>query len=1120
MAMNLLLVDSDPAHGRAMQEALFTHHPSWAAVCVGTLAEARASLLQHRPDAVVVSHHLTDGSAFDLLEALEGVPALLLVREGDAMSAARGMREGFADYVMQDPQFDYVLPLPGQVVSVVDKVRLERALKENAAVSELALDAAGLGFWQLNTVTGTYTVSHRWNKRLGYAQDDEPGEDLAWRDIVHPDDMQRVQTTLAQYQSGEKSVYECEYRVRHRDGHWVWVSSRGRAVEWGPDGRPSRISGLHIDVTVRRSTDEALVRQHHMLQAISTAQNAFIADEPASAMFGGVLRALMELTGSSAGCLGEVLRSDGGEAEQVMHAVSGPLPEGLQPLLRQAIEQARPVMQPATLGPAGALPEAQRWLAWPVVNAGQVVIYVELAQRQHDEACSLLDLEPLLNTAGQLVQAWRQRLERRQAKEQLHETSELLAQKTRALEITLDSMDQGIANVDADGRVRVHNQRYLELLNLPAEWLASQPLLSDVVEMQVQRGDFGKDFCLVEPRGREYVAGRYARQGQDMPAVYLRRTVEGRVLEIRSRALPGGGHVRTFSDVTAYVESQEALRQSEARWRAMSELSSDWYWEQDEHYRFTRVEGPVQARAGIVPEVAIGKTRWELDVGNLDEAQWAEHRRQLDSREVFHDFELQRLEPGRPPRWVAISGAPVFDEQGRFKGYRGIGRDISEKKKSEAIIERLAFYDELTGLPNRRLLMVRLTQALAAADRSGRHGALVFLDLDNFKTLNDTLGHDHGDQLLSQVATRLVASVRPGDTVARLGGDEFVVILEALEADAVQATATAERLARAILAALNQPYPVGVTLHHSTPSMGVTLFCDGHITTEELLKRGDLAMYQAKAMGRNTLRFFDPGMQETVSARATLEADLRLALQRHEFSLLYQPMVDGQRRVLGVEALVRWSHPQRGTVPPDQFIGLAEETGLIHPLGRWVLQAACQQLVAWSAQPEMAGLTMSVNVSAREFHAPGFVEAVLEVLAHTGAPAQRLKLELTETVLLSDVQDTADKMARLKASGVGFSLDDFGTGYSSLAYLKRLPLDQLKIDKSFVRDVLTDASDATIASAIVALACNLGLGVVAEGVEQPGQYEFLLARGCPAFQGSLFSDAVSAQSLAKMVKNS
>jgi predicted signal transduction protein with EAL and GGDEF domain len=356
------------------------------------------------------------------------------------------------------------------------------------------------------------------------------------------------------------------------------------------------------------------------------------------------------------------------------------------------------------------------------------------------------------------------------------------------------------------------------------------------------------------------------------------------------------------------------------------------------------------------------------------------------------------------------------------------------------------------------------------------------------------------------VAQRLVTCVREGDTVARLGGDEFLVMLEDLSEDALDAATQAETVGEKIRASLNQPYQLGPCAQHSTASIGITLFGGvAHEGIDEPLKRADLAMYQAKAAGRNTLRFFDPQMQAVVMARAALEVDLRMALEKHQLRLYYQAQVQGENQLTGVEALVRWQHPLRGMVSPAEFIPLSEETGLILPLGLWVLETACTQLALWALRPERAHLTMAVNVSAHQFHQDDFVSQVLAVLARSGANPQRLKLELTESLLISNVEDVILKMEALKAQGVGFSLDDFGTGYSSLSYLKRLPLDQLKIDQGFVRDILIDPNDAAIARMVIVLADSLGLAVIAEGVETEAQRDFLAGQNCHAYQGYLLS---------------
>ena len=436
--------------------------------------------------------------------------------------------------------------------------------------------------------------------------------------------------------------------------------------------------------------------------------------------------------------------------------------------------------------------------------------------------------------------------------------------------------------------------------------------------------------------------------------------------------------------------------------------------------------------------------------------------------------------------------------------YVGSFTDITEDKDALAEIHRLAYYDPLTHLPNRRLLQDRLGQAVAATARSGLYGALFFIDLDHFKVLNDTRGHDVGDLLLVNVAQRLRAVMREGDTVSRQGGDEFVVVLEGLGAEINAAAALALHLGEKLRRSMDSPFSLLDIEYHGKLSIGVCLF-DKQDKVEDLLKHADLALYQAKNAGRDTLRFFDPAMQAALDQRSALEADLRQAIHRSQLQLYYQPQVDAARRVIGVEALLRWQHPQRGLVPPDEFIPLAEDSGLILPIGLWVLEAACAQLKDWESHAATHELVVAVNVSARQFRQPDFVAQVTRALEANGATPSRLKLELTESLVLDDVTDTIAKMHAIKCLGVQFSMDDFGTGYSSLAYLARLPLDQLKIDRSFVSNLPGSNNDETIARTIITLGRELVMDVIAEGVETEAQLAFLELHGCYAYQGYLFS---------------
>lgn len=462
----------------------------------------------------------------------------------------------------------------------------------------------------------------------------------------------------------------------------------------------------------------------------------------------------------------------------------------------------------------------------------------------------------------------------------------------------------------------------------------------------------------------------------------------------------------------------------------------------------------------------------------------------------------------------------VRNDRGKVTNYVATMTDITSSKQASEEIHNLAFYDPLTQLPNRRLLLDRLKQALAVTARSGRYGALLFLDLDHFKTLNDTLGHDMGDKLLKQVAERLTACVRKVDTVARLGGDEFVVLLENLSGKAIEASAQTEIIATKIQDALGRPFTIGSHEHHSTGSIGATLFVDQQQTgVDAILKQADIAMYQAKDAGRNAIRFFDQNMQDAVIARANLEHQLRVAIIQKQFQLHFQPQVDRAGTILGAEVLLRWRHPQLGLVFPGHFIDLAEDTGLILPIGEWVLNAACEQLNAWQANTYTKDLTLSVNVSAKQFRQADFVEQVQSLINQYALNPSLLKLELTESMLFKDMNSMISTMNALRNIGISFELDDFGTGYSSLQYLKKLPLSQLKIDQSFVRDIAIDSNDRTLVLTIITMAHSLGLEVIAEGVETQQQLDFLKDHGCDHFQGYLFSKPLPVDELERLFKS-
>ncbi|NHQ87710.1 EAL domain-containing protein [Iodobacter sp. HSC-16F04] len=563
------------------------------------------------------------------------------------------------------------------------------------------------------------------------------------------------------------------------------------------------------------------------------------------------------------------------------------------------------------------------------------------------------------------------------------------------------------------------------------------------------------------------------------------------------------GQITGYYGITRDI-TQRKQDEAELRIAAIAFQSQEGMFVTDVDWHILRVNHAFTTITGYSPQDALGQTPIMLTSLRHKAAFYSGMTHHIRQKGTWQGEIWNKRKNGEIfPAWLILT--EVKAENGEVTHYVATLTDITSRKAAEEQIQSLAFYDPLTALPNRRLLMDRLAQAMTLGARHESKGALLFIDLDNFKILNDTLGHDTGDLLLVEVAKRLSASTRQGDTVARLGGDEFVVMLEDLSVNALEAATEAEAVGEKILSTLNQIYQLAGYSHHSTPSVGITLFGEQAESIDEPLKRADLAMYQAKAAGRNTLRFFDPQMQADVTHRVALEAGLREALESQQFMLFYQAQVKGTGQLTGAEALVRWRHPQQGMISPTKFIPLAEESGLILALGNWVLSAACKQLARWASSPEMSHLTIAVNVSPRQFHQADFVEQVLNILARTGASAQQLKLELTESVLIANVEDVILKMSILKQQGVGFSIDDFGTGYSSLSYLKRLPLDQLKIDQSFIRDILTDTNDAAIAKMVIVLADSLGLSVIAEGVETEAQRDFLASQGCQSYQGYLYS---------------
>ncbi|WP_317205356.1 EAL domain-containing protein [Janthinobacterium sp.] len=586
----------------------------------------------------------------------------------------------------------------------------------------------------------------------------------------------------------------------------------------------------------------------------------------------------------------------------------------------------------------------------------------------------------------------------------------------------------------------------------------------------------------------------------------VQRLVEERTADLKL------SNERLSADVAARQRTERALQDSEQRFRRLLALSSDWYWEQDSDFRFTNITSGFSDKSQMPLERFIGLTRWDNHPA-MREADWGRaHIATVQAHLPFADLEYAMPDRHGALRWFNVNGEPLFDEQGAFQGYRGTGAEITERKLAEQRIQHIAHHDVLTGLPNRALLRERLTQAIAYAERAGEPLWVLLIDLDRFKFVNDSLGHKAGDLLLKTVAARLQAGLRESDTVARLSGDEFVAILsqrpdEALGGEIVQR----------LMDRVAQPVTLEGKEFLITCSIGVAVHAPGGEAAHQLIERADIAMYSAKKEGRNTFRFYAAAMNEAAQERMRIEGALRNALEREEFVLHYQPQVDLRSgRIVGAEALLRWRHPELGMVAPDRFIALAEETGLIVPIGAWVMRRACAQNKAWQ-EAGLGPLRIAVNLSARQFGEAGLVDAIGAVLAKTALAPADLELELTESVFMTDAGLAVSQLHALKALGVQLSIDDFGTGYSSFSYLRRFPIDVLKIDRTFIHDIASDAGDAAIVAAIIALAHNLKLRVIAEGVETQAQLDYLRLRGCDEMQGYFFSRPLAAEQFRELL---
>jgi diguanylate cyclase (GGDEF)-like protein/PAS domain S-box-containing protein len=999
---------------------------------------------------------------------------------------------------------------------------------------ELVMESADLDIWEHDLIAGSVTrPARRIYAELGYAPAEISTLTEGIFSLVHPDDVASSRHALAEHIAGRSARYRADFRVRAKSGAWVWYANHGKIIDRDSAEPGRRFVGVtfNVDEAHRASAQRAtLSRAVKLLSSCSTAllqasdEQALLESICALAVDGaGYVMAWVGFADDSAEPFLVPQALAGGSELHLLEQALMAAPAATLALHpgRRALREGRAVIVDDLLEetsvafwrPAALRRGFRSSIALPLladgVALGVLSIYAPETHAFSGEEVSLL--EELAANLAYGIKVLRERDERLQAKA-------LALRESERAQALLHHAGDGIHIIDGACRLIEANDAFCAMLDYPREQL---------LEMFVWQWDVALD----EARIRATVTDLLAHPRKvRFETIHKRRDGSLLHVEVSCNAVAIGGATVVFNssrDISErkYAEAalhrkQAELSESEARHRELLENL------QTGIVVHRAGDGIVfsNPRACALLGVSAAQMRSadhasgaDLQLHYVDEHgvriavdDYPANRVRLTRRPV-HGMLMGVLRPGAggartAPTWLLVSAFPDFAADGSLTQIVVNFEDISARRLAEQKVQHMAFYDVLTGLPNRRLLLERLHGALAASGAAGLHGALLFIDLDKFKSINDLHGHDRGDRLLVKVAQRLREAVREMDTVARIGGDEFVVLLTELDADGEAAWHKAAQAAEKLRLSLGAPFDLGGHLHRTTPSIGATMFCGGAggADADTLLRQADIAMYKAKDGGRNTLRFFSDAMQLAVETHATLEADLRLAVPSGQLRLHYQLQVDTAGRPIGAEALVRWIHPQRGMVSPLQFIGIAEESSLILDIGAWVLETACAQLALWSLDPALAKLTLAVNVSAHQFRDAFFVDGVAAVLARHGQACGRLKLELTESVVVDDVDDVVRKMHRLRAMGVALSMDDFGTGYSSLAYLKQLPLDQIKIDQSFTRGIGKDPNDAIMVKTIIDLARNFRLHVIAEGVETVEQLAFLRENGCPAYQGYLF----------------
>ncbi|MCU0931968.1 MAG: EAL domain-containing protein [Serpentinimonas sp.] len=1019
------------------------------------------------------------GSSPRILQGPETDP-LALAAIGSALRELRPIRQRLVNYTRTGERYMVevdIAPMLDASGGCSHFVAVQRDIGAQASLqAQLAeandrllrvLKGSNDAAWDWNIPRGTMYLSPRWFEMLGYAHKeigDEHQPDW-WLALVHPDELSYVQSFLARVLAEGPDIYDGEFSMRHRDGHYVTVHCRGY-IERDASGVPLRVSGANTDLTQRLQIQRELERETQRLENI------------------------IRGTGAATWQLNLLDRSAVYD-ERWVGMLGGTLAD-LAP--QHTMDMWRERVHPEDLANAEAefyrhiKGESERYLVefrmrhnaghWIWVQSRGSVVRRLPDGRAHLMFGTHIDITPL-----------------RQVQDELHRQFQLLQGATAQLPGIVYEFHR-----NAQGEFR-----YVYMSE------ACQALLGVSSHDALQ--DHRRVWAVIHPEDRA-VHAEALQRSLDQLGIYqchfrvIQRNAYGEpvVRWLESEASPrrlGDGTVAWYGytqDVTERLQMQQALDAVRSDHEATLAALPDLMLELDDRGFCHKARPPLNDPAARWHEELQGQPLRDVFPAPVT-AVYLQALAQAASQGEAHGLSYPLPLQDGQTLWFELSVAPKRGGVSNEKRFVVLARNVTARRQAEERLQELASFDPLTGLHNRRFFMERLAQVLEQQTHGSRWLVLLFVDLDHFKDLNDTLGHQAGDVALQQVALRLSSAVFEGQLLARIGGDEFAVMCANAGGTEAEAALNADGLAQRLLHNLNRAYELDGKEFHLTPSMGISLAAPGVMEMSDLLKRADLALFEAKRAGRNQTRFFDQSIQALVTERVSLDQELRQAITDDQLVLHYQPIVNSSRQLQGYEALVRWQHPQRGLLAPNVFIPLAEQSNLILALGQRVLHLACTQLALWAQDPATACLTLAVNISARQLQEASFVATIMDTLRATGAPASQLKLELTESQLTQNVEDSIEKMRELAALGVGFSLDDFGTGYSSLSYLKRLPLQQLKIDRSFVRDILEDPDDLAIAKMIIQLAQTLNFGVVAEGVETEGQFAYLAGMGCASFQG-------------------